>query len=254
MGRKLREINREKAEVYHVVTRANRKNSIFNKRKNIELYMNILTAAKAKYEFILQGFSIMRTHVHLTIKPNLKFGNIHEIMRYLNGEYSKEYNRINDLEGSHTWRERYSSVIVKDSEHYVNVFKYQLSNPLEAGHVNHPLDWEFHSGHALVAYQKQKDGEEVDTDAIPYYDLIDFGQIGDAVIKKIVEFLETLSSSIAKGKKIIKERLGRFKMKIPKLGKYLRAKKLRDYLRYFHDEELVKRRKDRLNGPPDFLI
>ena len=52
---------------YHVCTRVNRGEMIFNNRMMKQLFLRVLQDAKAKYSFRLENFCIMGNHFHLLI-------------------------------------------------------------------------------------------------------------------------------------------------------------------------------------------
>ena len=54
---------------YHVTSRANNKNRVFERRLGQKIMILTLEDAKEKFGFCLTNFCIMPTHIHLLIRP-----------------------------------------------------------------------------------------------------------------------------------------------------------------------------------------
>jgi|GEM_PF-1090098 len=188
MARYPRVKNPDVEEIYHVSTQENNEDYIFDakdekKIPNILLFLDIFERAKKKYQFKVFAFSIMSTHIHILIRPNHKFGDISAVMRYINGRFSFEFNKLHDKKGGHNWKERFSSKIVRGKKYLRNVMRYILLNPVRAGMVEDPMDYLYHFGHTIMNSDQPEPafGNLVDLDAIPA-DVIAYLQ---ALIRKI---------------------------------------------------------------------
>jgi len=138
---------------YHVTSRTNDKNHVFESKIGKKIMLLTLQNAKEKFKFILTNFCIMPTHIHLLIKP-VKGTCLIKIMQWIKTNSAKRWNFIH---GSidHMWGERYYSRVIKDYKEYNNVMNYIDKNPVKEGYVLNPADWK-ESG----AYYKAHDIED----------------------------------------------------------------------------------------------
>ncbi len=230
MARYPRVKNNEAEEIYSVSTKENRNNFMFDvtnpeNHPNILLFLNVFKRAKAKYKFTVYGFAIMSNHVHLLIKPRLSLGDISVIMRYVNGRFSFEYNKMHNNGGGHTWKDRFGSKILRGKNSIRNMLRYFILNPVRAGIVEDPMDHPFHLGHTIMTADEQ----------FPAFgDIVDLSEIG----KDVVEYLQKLIMQI---KKAILEKakakasyyLKMLAAKIPKHSFNLSKKRKEQFYRYF---------------------
>ena len=78
--RKRREIIAEAR--YHVASRANRRQLIFNTPKIKDMFLDVIRRAKTKYCFSITNFCIMGNHFHLIIQPH-KNQSLSRIMQWI---------------------------------------------------------------------------------------------------------------------------------------------------------------------------
>lgn len=126
---------------YHVSTRANRGEMIFNTRIMKELFLNVLHEAKGKYSFRVENFCIMGNHFHLLIRPDHDVS-LSAIMQWVNSVFALRYNKRMGLTG-HVWGERFFSVVLFSLMDYLRTFIYIDDNPSVAGLVNGTEPYEF---------------------------------------------------------------------------------------------------------------
>ncbi|OQX18776.1 MAG: addiction module toxin RelE, partial [Desulfobulbaceae bacterium A2] len=87
-------------------------------------------------------------HYHLvieTIDPNLTIG-----MRQLNGVYTQAFNRAHQRVG-HVFQGRYKSIIVEKDSYLLELCRYVVLNPVRAGMVSTPGEWQW-SSYKSTAY------------------------------------------------------------------------------------------------------
>jgi putative transposase len=78
---------------YHVTSRTNDKNRVFECNVGRKTMLLVLENAKEKFGFRLANFCIMPTHIHLLIIPGEK-GNLSQIMHWMKTHSAKRWNRI----------------------------------------------------------------------------------------------------------------------------------------------------------------
>ncbi|HUW69802.1 MAG TPA: transposase [bacterium] len=118
---------------YHVSTRTNRGEMIFNNRSMKQLFLRVLQEARRKYSFRLENFCIMGNHFHLLIKP-VHNANLSAIMQWINSVFALRFNKAMRFTG-HVWGERFFSIVLFSLTDFLRTFAYIDDNPVVAGLV-----------------------------------------------------------------------------------------------------------------------
>ena len=127
---------------YHVIMRGNERKSIFQSNSYKAKFIEIIERTKKKYNFILEAYCIMDNHVHLLINDN---GNdISKVIKSINISYAYYYNQINNRVG-HLFQDRFKSEIIDDEQYLLQVSKYIHNNPVKAGMVRSPAEYNWSS-------------------------------------------------------------------------------------------------------------
>ena len=126
---------------YHVGSRINRGEKIFNDPAARELFADVLERVKKKYKFHLRNLCLMSNHFHIIIQPE-KQESLPRIMQWLKSVFAKEWNKMTSSEGV-LWGGVYFSRIIRDFIDFVRTFIYIDENPVRAGLVRHPSDWKY---------------------------------------------------------------------------------------------------------------
>lgn len=103
---------------------------------------SVLDQVKARYNVRFQSYCLMGNHYHLVLET--PEGNLAQAMRQLNGVYSQGFNRRHGRVG-HLFQGRYRSLLVEEGRHLVELARYVVLNPVRAGLVERPEDWEWSS-------------------------------------------------------------------------------------------------------------
>lgn len=93
------------------------------------------------------AYCLMDNHYHLffqTPKANLS-----RVMRHLDGIYTQRYNRVHRRDGP-LFRGRYKSIVVDKESYLLAVARYIHHNPVEAGLVQFPEQYQWSSGKEYV--------------------------------------------------------------------------------------------------------
>ena len=128
--------------VYHVTTRGNARNSIFNGESDKRHFLRFLDFIVEEFEWRCHAYCLMTNHFHLMIEtpgPNLSEG-----MRRLNGRYTQHFNRRHDRTG-HVLQGRFHSVIVEKYNYLLELSRYIVLNPVRAGLVRSLEEWAWSS-------------------------------------------------------------------------------------------------------------
>ena len=124
---------------YHVFSRANRKDGIFESIAMKEIFLQVIRQAKRKYRFSIENFCIMGTHFHFIIRPEVN-ESLSDIMRWILGVFAMRYNRETGLDG-HVWQGRFHSRIIASRADFLRTFDYVSQNPVKAGLVGDAGNW-----------------------------------------------------------------------------------------------------------------
>ncbi len=211
MSRQARIKNLEDIEIYSVSTVVNNHEPEFtNNPQAIRWLIDVIKMFKEKYKFRLYAYEIMGTHYHILIEPNKEFADISVIMREINGEFARIFNKRMGKRG-HFWNERFSHKIVKGIAHMKESFLYFLKNPVRAGMVENPMEYPYSFAQAIIGQPGYKDPEG----------LLDFHLLEPEVIAYVMnfinQFVEVAGNGVKEIKKVSKELLQSMKKKYPSL-------------------------------------
>ena len=137
--------------VYHVTSRGNAGSSIFKDEEDRKKFLQILTESKKRYNFLCHTYCLMDNHYHLLLET--LDGRLSQIMRQINGVYTQYYNRKCNRRG-HLFQGRYKGILIQKDSHLLEVCRYTVLNPVRAGMVKSPEQWEWSSYSALAGLTK----------------------------------------------------------------------------------------------------
>jgi putative transposase len=137
--RKLRVLKKD--ATYHVVSKINRDENIFNEEEFKNLFLDVAKRAKGKYDFELRNFTVMDNHIHFLIKP-LKDSNLSRIMQWILSVFAIYYNSEKKLSG-HVWKSRFFSKIIDDIHQLLTTFKYISNNPVKSGMIEKSNEYKY---------------------------------------------------------------------------------------------------------------
>ncbi len=133
--------------MHHVISRGNTGRIIFVDDEDRLSYLGMLEKATTTYGWIIHAYCLMDNHFHLLLEtpdPTLSKG-----MHYLNGTYSKRFNRRHDMAG-HLLKNRFNSILLARNEHLLALSKYIALNPVRAGIVRKPEQYRWSSYRSTI--------------------------------------------------------------------------------------------------------
>lgn len=139
--------------VYHVLTRGNNRQNVFEDEEDFRKYLELLLRYKEKYQFKLYHYVLMTNHVHLVIEPSEGGGTLSEVMKGINLAYARHYKRKYSHTG-HFWQDRYKSIIISKDEYLLACGSYVELNPVRAKMVEDPKDYAW-SSYRAYAYGRR---------------------------------------------------------------------------------------------------
>ena len=133
----------------HVINRGNNHGNVFSRRSDYERFLVLLRKAAARYDVAVHAFALMTTHVHLLVTPSSRLA-LPKTMKACGGEYVQYFNRKYSRSGT-LWNGRYKPILVDDARGWLRCLRYIERNPVEAGIVRDPSEYEWSSyrTHAL---------------------------------------------------------------------------------------------------------
>ena len=144
--------------VYHVLNRANARVQIFDNNKDYQLFEQILTEAKEKYDMRLLSYCIMPNHWHLILYPK-KDGDLSKFMNWLTLTHTQRWHARKRTTGQgHLYQGRYKSFLCQDDNHFLTLVRYVERNALKANLVDKAEEWRWGSVYRRkYGSPKQKD-------------------------------------------------------------------------------------------------
>lgn len=136
--------------IYHVMSRGNRKASIFEDDADRKAFEALLGEAADRYRMRCQSYCLMGNHYHAVLESSDL--NLSDAMRWLNGVFAHRSNRRHQRAG-HLLQGRFKSVLVGDDIYLRAVNAYVVLNPVKAGLVADPSQWRWSSYRATVGMQ-----------------------------------------------------------------------------------------------------
>lgn len=128
--------------VYHVTTRGNRRSMIFLEDEDDKTFLSILQEIVVRFHVLCHAYCLMGNHYHLVIETGE--GNLSQAMKHLNGVYTQRFNKRHGKSG-HVFQGRYNAILIKKSSHLLAACRYVVLNPVRAGLVTAPADWNWSS-------------------------------------------------------------------------------------------------------------
>ncbi|MEW6555834.1 MAG: transposase [Elusimicrobiota bacterium] len=158
----------EKGAVHFVTTNTINRVKIFNDEVSARFLLLCIGYHKFMLNFYLLGYVIMPDHLHMLLQILSEKYNLSVIMKQIKGNFARKYNewyqknqptgsrRLNadylkwDYRGfsyKPVWQESFYDTALRDPKQVREKIEYMHWNPVKAGIVDHPKDYEFSSYH-----------------------------------------------------------------------------------------------------------
>lgn len=131
--------------VYHVINRANERQTIFNIDQDYQHFETLLQEAVELTDMRLLGYCIMPNHWHLIIYPSTDTM-MSEFMGWLTSTHTRQYRtRTKTVGYGHLYQDRYKSFPIENDKHFIDLIRYVEQNPLRAKLVTQSENWKWGS-------------------------------------------------------------------------------------------------------------
>jgi len=126
---------------YHIYNRGANRDLIFFNAENYSYCLRLMSKYKDKYSLSLIVYCLMPNHYHFVIRQDAENG-ISEFMRDVFNTYAQAVNMQQDRKGT-LFQGRFRHIHIEKDEHNLHLCRYIHLNPVKAGLVTLPEQWEF---------------------------------------------------------------------------------------------------------------
>jgi len=128
--------------IYHIAARGNNRQEIVFSNEDRRELLDLFSRATSRFHLEIFAFCLMTNHYHLFLRT--PESNLATAMKWLNGIYSSRLNRRRQRAG-HLFQGHYQSILVKNEAHWLHLSMYIHLNPVRAGIVEDPGEYEWSS-------------------------------------------------------------------------------------------------------------
>lgn len=137
---------------YHVMNRGAGRQKIFKNNHHRSIFIDLLRECCEFFNIKIYAYCLMDNHYHLLLStPD---ANLPRVMRHLNGIYTQKYNRLMKKDGA-LFRGRYHAKLVDEDCYRLLLTRYIHLNPVVAGIVEKPADYQWSSYRAYLDFTKK---------------------------------------------------------------------------------------------------
>lgn len=133
--------------LYHVTSRGDRREDIFEDDEDRVRFLEVLGEVVTRFRWLCHAYCLMTNHYHLLVET--PEANLSRGMRHLNGVYTQASNRRHGRSG-HVFQGRFKAILVERESYLLELARYVVLNPVRAGMVQQPGEWEWSSYRATV--------------------------------------------------------------------------------------------------------
>jgi putative transposase len=132
-----------------VIQRGNNRVPIFIRDEDYRFFRACLRSAISRFECSVHAYVLMSNHVHLLMTARAPDG-IGRAMQSIGRRYVRYFNDQQGRTGT-LWEGRYRATVIDTNRYLFTCIRYIEENPVRAGVVAHPLQYEW-SSHAANAH------------------------------------------------------------------------------------------------------
>lgn len=133
----------------HVIQRGNNRAPCFTDNADREQYLEWLTEYAQEFAVAIHAWVLMTNHVHLLATPSTE-GGLSRLMQSMGRRYVRYFNRTCQRTGT-LWEGRFKSCVVQDVLYALRCHVYIEMNPVRAGMVSKPGEYQHSSYRCHVA-------------------------------------------------------------------------------------------------------
>ncbi len=137
---------------FHIMSRGNNRQDVFHEREDKQRYCRLLNEYKEENKLSVYHYCLMDNHVHSIIWIN-EGGQLSRYLKQVNLSYFHYYRKKYGFNG-HFWQDRFKDSRVDTDSYLLQCGKYIELNPVRAGIVESPEEYEF-SSYRYYAFGEQ---------------------------------------------------------------------------------------------------
>jgi putative transposase len=143
MARDLR--NLQPGSVVHCVNRGNDRRALFERAREYDDFLRLVTWAKTKWAVRILAYCIMSNHWHFVCWVRTH-GDVSRFLHLLTTTHAVSWRRRTGTVGDgHVYKDRFHDSKVFTERYYYNLLRYVEQNPLRANLVRASRDWRWSS-------------------------------------------------------------------------------------------------------------
>ncbi len=127
----------------HLIQRGNNRQAIFTCDADLAAYANWLAQGAERFDVAIHGWVFMTNHVHLLATPG-QDESLSRMMQFLGRLYVRRFNYRYTRSGT-LFEGRFKSSIVQEEQYLLTCLRYIELNPVRAGMVRDPGDYNWSS-------------------------------------------------------------------------------------------------------------
>ena len=135
------------AALFHITSRGNERRNIFLDDTDREQFLDYLGEAVDRFGWILTAYVLMSNHFHLVLE--LTRESLSDGMKWLNAVHAQTFNRRHKRVG-HLVQGRPDMRLIEKENYALQVLRYVVLNPVRAGIVERPEEYEWSSYRATI--------------------------------------------------------------------------------------------------------
>ena len=140
--------------VLHILTRGNNRQKVFEDNHDYKTYLKFIKIYKQENKISIYHYCVMPNHVHLIVAIT-QDSELSKFMKQLNLAYLHHHKKRYGYLG-HLWQGRYKSLIISEDEYLITCGRYIELNPVKAGIVKDPKEYEYSSYNAYAYGRKDE--------------------------------------------------------------------------------------------------
>lgn len=137
---------------YHVLNRVARRRKVFDDRHSRSLFLALLGELRSRFGTECHAYCLMGNHYHLLLRTPRT--NLSASMQHFDGLLAQRHNRLTGSDGP-LFRGRYKAILVDAERYLLGLSCYIHRNPLDAGLVKRPEDYEWSSYRAYLGITRK---------------------------------------------------------------------------------------------------
>ena len=123
---------------FHLTANAVHETWLFRDGDDYRAFVALLLQGARRWSVRLHAYCLMGTHYHAVVDARVE--DLSRAVQWIQSHYAREHNARFGRKGA-LFRQRFSSWVIHDEEHYENTLDYILDNPVRAGIVDRREDW-----------------------------------------------------------------------------------------------------------------